>query len=114
MRRAYARQIEIVPATFVSTLCESPLPFPKTTTATRRPHLNEAHPEAVRKSPEEAMSLDLSVDGLGACPSSRIFLDEEQTSGFKRRMSTTFRPWDVDQVWLMSTSNQDLVPSGPM
>jgi hypothetical protein len=34
---AYARQIEIVPATFISTLCESRLPFPKTTTATRRP-----------------------------------------------------------------------------
>jgi superfamily I DNA/RNA helicase len=45
IRIAYARQIEIVPATFISTLCESRLPFPKTTTATRRPtRLNEAHP----------------------------------------------------------------------
>src|SRR5229473_2102793 len=65
MRIAYTRQIEIVPATFISTLCESRLPFPKTITATRRPtRLNEAHPDAVRKPPDEAMSLDLRVDGL--------------------------------------------------
>src|SRR3981189_1991328 len=29
-------------------------------------------------------------------------------------MSKTFRPWDVDQVWLLPPSIQDLVPSGPM
>src|SRR5258706_7466736 len=27
-------------------------------------------------------------------------------------MSKTFRPWDVDQVWLLPPSIQDLVPSG--
>ena len=27
-------------------------------------------------------------------------------------MSKTFRPWDVDQVWLLPPSVQDLVPSG--
>src|SRR5437899_2873473 len=29
-------------------------------------------------------------------------------------MSKTFRPWDVDQVWLLPPSIQDLVPSGHM
>src|SRR5258708_40224174 len=29
-------------------------------------------------------------------------------------MSQSFRPWDVDQVWLLPPSIQDLVPSGPM
>src|SRR3979411_2780967 len=29
-------------------------------------------------------------------------------------MSKTFRPWDVDQVWLLPLSIQDLVPSGHM
>src|SRR5437879_504408 len=27
-------------------------------------------------------------------------------------MSKTFRPWDVDQVWLLPPSVQDLVPAG--
>ena len=27
-------------------------------------------------------------------------------------MSKTFRPWDVDQVWLLPPSVQDLVPPG--
>jgi hypothetical protein len=27
-------------------------------------------------------------------------------------MSKTFRAWDVDQVWLLPPSIQDLVPSG--
>ena len=27
-------------------------------------------------------------------------------------MSKTFRPWDVDQVWLLPPSIQDLVPAG--
>jgi hypothetical protein len=27
-------------------------------------------------------------------------------------MSKTFRPWDVDQVWLLPPSIQDLVPPG--
>lgn len=30
------------------------------------------------------------------------------------RMSKTFRPWDVDQVWLLPPSIQDLVPAGHM
>src|SRR3990172_8678999 len=29
-------------------------------------------------------------------------------------MSKTFRPWDVDQVWLLPPSIQDLVPAGHM
>jgi transposase len=29
-------------------------------------------------------------------------------------MSKTFRPWDVDQIWLLPPSIQDLVPSGHM
>src|SRR6266436_6252794 len=29
-------------------------------------------------------------------------------------MSKTFRPWDVDQVWLLPPSIQDLVPPGHM
>src|SRR3978361_1481090 len=29
-------------------------------------------------------------------------------------MSKTFRPWDVDQVWLLPPSIQELVPSGHM
>ena len=29
-------------------------------------------------------------------------------------MSKTFRPWDVDQIWLLPPSVQDLVPAGHM
>src|SRR6201987_2668487 len=28
------------------------------------------------------------------------------------RMSKTFRPWDVEQIWLLPPSVQDLVPAG--
>src|SRR5260370_30595003 len=73
-RIAYARQIEIVmrPATFISILRESHLPFSKNDDNSNRPHtsLNEAHPDGVRKPPDEALtilellSLHLGVDGL--------------------------------------------------
>jgi len=29
-------------------------------------------------------------------------------------MSKTFRPWDVDQIWLLPPSVQDLAPAGHM
>src|SRR5260221_8859481 len=73
-RIACARQIEIVmrPATIISILRESHLPFSKNDYNSNRPHtsLNEAHLDGVRKPPDEAMtilellSLHLNVDGL--------------------------------------------------
>src|ERR1700737_1864873 len=67
-------EIEMHPEIFISTLCESHLPFPGTTTATGRTRasrmltLEDAHPGGVRKPPDEAMTiLELLLLHLRAC-----------------------------------------------
>src|SRR5258708_36873144 len=49
---------------------------------------------------------------LGACPCNRVLLDDEARVRFIVLMSKTFRPWDVEQRWLLPPSVHELVPAG--